>query len=133
MKRRILAVGGTTALLVGLAAGPALAQPEVVWHEHGHVLLLGAEVEHTEEGPPTVHGFERCVDLAGGRELKLSQHHDRVHMGNANFRGLARAGHIVQPAGYIADVVLDGEVIQEVHYPEDCEAWEQAPLPFPPN
>lgn len=123
--RRMMTVAAAAVVTTGLLAAPAMAEepePELVWREHSHVLLLGADVDLTD-GPPQVNSFERCVPLANGRQLKLSQHHEKLHMGRANEALITRAGHIIQPAGHIIDIVVDGEVVDTIVYPADCDGW----------
>jgi hypothetical protein len=123
--RRLGTVAAAAAVTTGLLAAPAMADepvPELVWREHGHVLLLGADVDLTE-GPPQVNGFERCVPLANGRQLKLSQHHEKLHMGRANEALITQAGHIIQPTGHIIDIKVGDTVVDSIVYPADCDAW----------
>ena len=67
-------------LAMGLVAGAALAGgnewPEGV-EPHGHVMLIGAEVDGG-----FVH-FDRCVEFAAGRTLNGPAHHHSVHTGAA--------------------------------------------------
>lgn len=68
------------ALALGLFAGTALGGGHE-WHEdvdpHGHVMLIGAEVQSG-----FVH-FDRCVEFAAGRTLNGPAHHHSVHTGAA--------------------------------------------------
>jgi hypothetical protein len=98
MVRRLVAVG--IALLfvsAGAMASPASAQE---FPPHGHLLLIGADVEWVEpepgQPPYRIHGFERCVELANARPLPLRAHHERVHFGRAG-QALIAAGHQVVP------------------------------------
>ena len=64
---------------------------------HGHVMLLGAEIDGGKLY------FRRCVEFAAGKTLPNSAHHDSVHTGNAGGSPFApgalflNAGHIVAP------------------------------------
>jgi len=63
---------------------------------HGHVMLLGAEID---EGRLF---FDRCVEFAAGAALPNSAHHDSVHTGAAGGSPFVQgalwdAGHIVVP------------------------------------
>ena len=63
---------------------------------HGHVLLNGVEF-----GPDGI-TYSKCVELADGRVLRGSAHHDSVHTGNAGGSPFAQgalfdAGHVVVP------------------------------------
>jgi hypothetical protein len=118
--RCVVALVASAVLVLGTLAGPAAAEDEHDgWPEHGHVLLLHAELipnpGYPDAGPPFfVGGFERCVDLANGRALPLGSHHARVHTGNANMKGLVpHAGHYVQPTGVFG-------------LPDDCAGYEAA-------
>lgn len=59
---------------------------------HGHVLVLG--VEYDESGEPI--GYDKCVELADGKALKLNAHHAHAHTGAAG-AALQGAGHAVVP------------------------------------
>jgi len=63
---------------------------------HGHVMLLGAEID----GESLT--FDRCVEFAAGAALPNRAHHDSVHTGTAGgspfvMGALWNAGHIVIP------------------------------------
>lgn len=53
------------------------------WHvePHGHVMLIGVEMEAVEGG--SLVSFDRCVEFAAGRALKTPAHHHSVHTGRA--------------------------------------------------
>jgi hypothetical protein len=88
------------ALIMGATAATVSAQGKD-WGgipPHGHVMLLGAEIDF-EAG--TLH-FDRCVEFAAGRALPNRAHHDSVHTGRAGGSpfvqgALWHAGHIVAP------------------------------------
>jgi hypothetical protein len=89
-------------LMTMALALPALSQEAIP--PHGHVKLLHADVEGF--GPGTViHSYAKCIDLAGGNELPLLSHHERVHFGTAGQK-LRAAGHLIiptSPFGPVAD------------------------------
>ena len=98
MKQRVLA------LAIGLLATAAIGGVALAnggdWvpgpPPHGHVLLNGMEL-----GPDGV-SYTKCVELANGRVLRGSAHHDSVHTGNAGGSPFAQgalfnAGHGVVP------------------------------------
>jgi hypothetical protein len=63
---------------------------------HGHIMLLGAEIEG---GTLT---FDRCVEFAAGKTLRTTAHHDSVHTGVPGGSPFVQgalwdAGHIVAP------------------------------------
>ena len=67
---------------------------------HGHVMLIGFEMEATEGG--TLVYFKRCVEFANGRKLPTPAHHNSVHTGNAGGSpfvqgALFNAGNAVVP------------------------------------
>ena len=121
--RRLTVLVAVVVMLLGLVAGPAAAdRPPPFDEPHNHALLIGADVEFLEEPPPGVppyiiHGFRRCVELAGGQPVPLQAHHDRVHFGRAG-EALIGAGHLVVPLGILGF--------------DSCAALEAA-LPFPPQ
>lgn len=80
--KRIITLLVSLAMALGLSAGTALAGGHE-WHEtpHGHVMLIGAEVE-VVEGQEVV-SFDRCVELANGEPLRVPAHHHSVHIGPA--------------------------------------------------
>ena len=86
------------ALLMGATAATAVAQGKD-WGEtapHGHVMLLGAEIDRGQLF------FDRCVEFAAGRALPNSAHHASVHTGAAGGSPFApgalfNAGHLVIP------------------------------------
>jgi hypothetical protein len=94
------------ALLVSALSGTAAAQdrPPPFDQPHDHVLLIGADVEWVTPAPGlppyVIHGFDRCVPLAGGHAVPLKAHHDRVHFGRAG-QALVSAGHLVIPLGIL--------------------------------
>jgi hypothetical protein len=88
-------------LLMGATAATALAQGKD-WSgagvpPHGHVMLLGAEIDGGKLY------FRRCVEFAAGAALPTSAHHDSVHTGKAGGSPFApgalllKAGNIVAP------------------------------------
>jgi hypothetical protein len=86
------------ALLVGATASTVLAQGKD-WGAippHGHVLLVGAEIDGGQLF------FDRCVAFAAGAALPNTGHHDSVHTGAASGSPFVQgalwdAGHIVVP------------------------------------
>ena len=60
--RRVLALGLTVGLLLGLSTVPVAAQLP----PHPHVLVLGLELD--AQGEPT--GLRKCVDLAANQPLR---------------------------------------------------------------
>jgi hypothetical protein len=87
--RKVLALGLTVGLLLGLSAVPASAQLP----PHPHVLVLGLELD--EQGEPV--GFRKCVDLAANQPLPLNAQHQHVHFGPAGEALFTHAGHVVVP------------------------------------
>lgn len=101
MKRTITLVAAV-AMMLGMMAMPALAQGPP---QHGHVLLLHADFEVNPDhdpmdpasGPPyIVHGFEKCVEIANARALRVHVHHHSIHQGRAG-EALRGAGHLTVP------------------------------------
>jgi hypothetical protein len=85
-------------LLFAVQIGPVLSQD---FPPHAHMLLLGMQFDET--GEPV--GFDRCVDLAGGRPVPLHAHHDQLHLGFGGAGGEALAGkanHWVIPSAGLA-------------------------------
>ena len=88
----------SAALIIGATAATVSAQGKD-WGAippHGHVMLLGAEIQ----GGSLV--FDRCVEFAGGRTLPNTAHHESVHTGVAGGSPFVQgalwdAGHIVAP------------------------------------
>ena len=89
----------TLGLGVGLLAGTALAAGHDSgrndWPEglppHGHIMLIGVEVDNGDIY------FDRCVELAAGKALRGSAHHDSVHTGVPG--GSPFAGGVLFEAG----------------------------------
>lgn len=95
MIKRAITLAAATALAVGAMAGTASAHEVPDLSEpHPHALVLGVEVEMTEEGP--VLSFRKCVDLAAGRTLRTNNHHENLHK-PGEFHGTKQAGHVVAP------------------------------------
>ena len=85
-------------LIIGATAATVSAQGKewVGVPPHGHVILLGAEIN----GATLT--FDRCVEFAAGRTLSKAAHHESVHTGAAGGSPFAQgalwhAGHIVAP------------------------------------
>lgn len=108
MRTKITATLAAMLLAVGLLAAPAAARGHGHgggggggWeNEHPHALLLHATfIENTLPfGPPVVAvDWERCVDLAGGKALRKSNHHTGIHQGAAGSALRSNAGHSVVP------------------------------------
>jgi hypothetical protein len=103
MRRSITATAMVIALALSVFASTASAdghRPPPFNQPHTHALLVGADVEWVTPQPGlppyVIHGFDRCVPLAGGRTVPLDAHHDRVHFGRAG-EALIEAGHLVVP------------------------------------
>jgi hypothetical protein len=120
--RRLVVLTAALALAIGLLAAPASAdtRPPPFNQPHGHVLLIGADVDWVGGAPPyRINSYKRCVELAGGRSVPLHAHHDRVHFGRAG-QALAAAGHLVVPLNIIPGI-------------DSCADLSAAGLPFPPQ
>lgn len=98
------------AMTLGLFVGPASAGGHE-WHDdvdpHGHVMLLGVEVD---DG--FVY-FDHCVELANGEALRGPAHHHSVHTGPAGGSPFAQgplyqAGNWVIPLHPFHDVPFTG-------------------------
>jgi hypothetical protein len=97
--RRVLAL--LTAVLIMGATAAAVSAQGKDWGDmppHGHVMLLGAEIDE-EQGKLY---FRRCVEFAAGAALPNRAHHDSVHTGAAGGSPFAQgalwnAGNIVVP------------------------------------
>lgn len=88
----------SAALIIGATAATVSAQGKewVGVPPHGHVLLLGGEID----GATLT--FDRCVEFAAGRTLSKAAHHESVHTGVAGGSPFVQgklwdAGHIVAP------------------------------------
>lgn len=85
-------------LIIGATAASVSAQGKE-WTgvpPHGHVMLIGAEINGGRLY------FDQCVEFAAGRTLSKAAHHESVHTGNAGGSpfapgALLAAGHIVAP------------------------------------
>lgn len=96
MRTRVTAMLAAMLLTVGLLAAPAAAHDDHNddWGDmgpHPHALVL-----HVAFGPAGV-TYAQCVDLAGGRALPTSNHHQGIHTGTAGTALSERAGHVVAP------------------------------------
>jgi hypothetical protein len=88
----------SAALIIGATVATVSAQAKD-WGgipPHGHVMLIGAEIQ----GGTLV--FDRCVEFAAGRTLSTTAHHASVHTGVAGgspfvMGKLWDAGKIVAP------------------------------------
>lgn len=88
----------SAALIIGATAATVSAQGKD-WGAippHGHVMLIGAEIDGANLY------FDRCVEFAAGRTLPNTAHHDSVHTGVAGGSpfvqgALWNAGKIVAP------------------------------------
>ena len=86
------------ALLMGATAATAVVQGKD-WGAippHGHVMLLGAEIDGGQLF------FRRCVEFAAGEPLPNTGHHASVHVGAASGSPFVQgalwdAGHVVAP------------------------------------
>lgn len=100
MKRTVTLLSVLAMLLV-LVVPAAADQHTPLDHPHTHALLIGADLTWPEpppeDAPPyVIHGFDRCVDLAGGKALKHNRFHQNIHFGRAG-AALVEAGHLVVP------------------------------------
>ena len=68
--------------------------------EHAHILLLNAEVSIV----PLAITYDKCVDLANNRRLKLNSHHEHIHFGDAGVSFGGASGNIVGPAAGFPDI-----------------------------
>lgn len=77
MKRFVMLLAAL-AVVMALSTGPAQAGGHE-WHvePHGHVMLIGAEIDGDQVT------FDRCVEFAAGRILRGPAHHHSVHTGAA--------------------------------------------------
>lgn len=116
MKKRainfVLAAGALTA---GLAAGaPALAAgPDGPPPPHGHILVLGVEVDAAGEWAD----FRRCVDIADNQPLPLHAHHAHLHRGRAG-DALRGAGNWPVPTAPLTPWSNCEEFIEMVFAPQ---------------
>ena len=88
MIKRAITLVAATALAVGAMAGTASAEDHGGDPDHGHVLLLGVDLDTFE--------FRKCVDLAGGN-TGVRGHHPNIHTGKAGEALRGKAGHLVIP------------------------------------
>jgi hypothetical protein len=99
--KRTLALLSALGMLVVLAIPAAADQHSPLDHPHTHALLIGADIEWVTPGPNAppyvIHGFDRCVELAGGKALKHNRFHENIHFGHAGEALATRAGHLVVP------------------------------------
>lgn len=94
MKRIAAAVLATGLVVAGASAASAEGHVPEEFPEHGHVLLIGADVDVEAE---QLIGVRKCVDLAAGNALPLVSHHEHVHFGRANEALMARTKNLVIP------------------------------------
>lgn len=105
MSKRITATLAAMLLAVGLLAAPAAAHDghDDGWGpmgQHPHALLINATfiANPLPFGPPSIAvAWDRCVDLAGGKALPRSNHHNGIHQGTAGRALSSNAGHAVVP------------------------------------
>jgi hypothetical protein len=96
--RRMLALLSALGMLVVLAIPAAADHHTPLDHPHTHALLIGADIEWVDATPPyVIHGFDRCVELAGGKALKHNRFHQNIHFGRAGEALATRAGHLIVP------------------------------------
>jgi hypothetical protein len=96
--RRTFALLSALGMLVVLAVPAAADHHTPLDHPHTHALLIGADVEWVDALPPyVIHGFDRCVELAGGKALKHNRFHENIHFGRAGQALATQAGHLVVP------------------------------------
>ena len=105
MRTRITATLAAMLLAVGVLAAPAAAHDSHAdgWGPmgpHPHALLINATFipNPGPTGPPQIAiAWDRCVDLAGGKALPRSNHHNGIHQGRAGRALSSNAGHAVVP------------------------------------
>lgn len=110
--QRAITMLATLVLVVGMMAGPAMADGHggsPFDEPHRHVLLVGADVvdepDQMTGAPYTIRDYDRCVDLAGGKALRKNHFHTNIHFGRAG-QALRGAGHIVVP--FFDCAMIDG-------------------------
>lgn len=64
--------------------------------DHGHILVLAVDVV-PGTFPPVPMSAGGCIDLANGRPVPETAHHDQLHAGLDGGDFTARTGHIVIP------------------------------------
>ena len=106
-----MALGLAATVAVGFSATPATADLP----PHPHILLIGTDIEIVEgENPPfIVHSFERCVDIASNRTLRLNAHHQHFHFGAAGEALRFKTGNFPFPTAPFPGVPW-----------EDCDGFE---------
>lgn len=113
------------ALLVSVSTAAAVSANGKGWGAippHGHVMLLGGEIDEAEGKLY----FRRCVEFAAGNALPNRAHHDSVHTGSAGGSPFApgalwHAGNIVAPLAPLGPPTWTG-----------CESFESGmTLPAP--
>jgi hypothetical protein len=106
--RRTITLLSVFGMLLALSV-PATAEehPPSLDHPHSHALLIGVDIEWIEPTPGAppyvIHGFDKCVELAGGKALKHNRFHENIHFGRAG-QALGGAGHLVVPVGFFAQI-----------------------------
>lgn len=96
-------IAAAVTLTVAAAAPSAMADGHTApIPPHGHILVLGAEVGFTEEGPVLL-DYRKCVDVAANQALPLNSHHEHVHFGQAGI-ALTEAGHAFVPVAPAFDL-----------------------------
>lgn len=117
--KRIITLLVSVAMAFGLFAGTAFAGGHE-WHEveHGHVMLIGAELDDGNLY------FDRCVELANGEALPVPAHHHSVHVGPAGGSPFApgplfQAGNWIIPLNPFEGLPFTG-----------CESFTSG-MPFP--
>lgn len=122
--KRLTTLLAALALGLSLLGGTALAaehdRGRSEWPEglppHGHVMLIGVEVEDGNAF------FNRCVELAAGKALRGTAHHESVHTGVPG--GSPFAGGVLFQAG---NWVIPLEDLTEF---KGCEDF-TSPFPLP--
>lgn len=104
---RIRMVSLLTAVALGVAALSGTAQAELP--EHGHVMLIGVEVE-PNSFPPVPVSVRNCVDLAAGQALPLHVQHAHMHFGTVNEVFEAHTKNVVVPVAPFPNPFGPGEV-----------------------
>lgn len=121
MKRKLALLSAMGLLLAVLGSPAAADQHTPLDQPHVHALLIGVDATWGGGSPPyVIHGFDRCVELAGGKALNHNRFHHNIHFGRAG-QALVEAGHLVVPLSVFG-----------MSDCEDLEAFIAAHGSFPP-
>lgn len=96
-----LAVFLLAASMTLLLAGVSASGEEHELPEHAHILLLNAEVAFE---PSLTVTYDKCVDLANNRALKLNAHHQHIHFADSGVSFGGASGNLVGPAAGFPDI-----------------------------